>query len=651
MPSREDRLVTESSTLERARKALAAHDWNDAYDAFSTASDQAFAGEELEALAEAAWWTAHPKECIDALERAYAAYSQEGNPRRAAKVALNLAEQWSERLQSAQAAGWFQRAARLLEGQPEGVEHGYLELAMARSSGGVEEMMRHGAAMLDIGARFEDRDLQAFGLMLQGIGLVSQAQVEEGMSLIDEATVAAVGGDLTPYATGAVYCMTIVVCRDLADYRRAGEWTEATTRWCERQAISGFPGHCRVRRAEIMRLRGAFADAEVEARRAVQELISFGEVPIAGVGFHEIGEIRLRIGDLDGAEEAFAEAHQRGNDAQPGLALLQLARGRPVAARSSIRAALADQPMALARARLLPAQVEIALAAHDVAEAREAAEELREIASTYEASLWHACAHQALGAVLGYEGDASGAIDELRKAVRHWTQADLPFETAQARRSLAVAHRSDGDEASAVLELQAAHATFERLGATLEAERCLEVIRAGAPKAGRRVARTFMFTDIVGSTNLLETIGDEAWEDVVRWHDDTLRSAIESHRGEIVHTTGDGFFATFADVPTAAACAVAIQRTLAEHRRLHGFAPQVRIGLHAAEATVMVGDYAGLGVHQAARIGALAEGGEIVVTRETIDEEPIPYALTNDRAVSLKGIARPVRVVSIDWQA
>jgi hypothetical protein len=323
------------STLERARKALAAHQWSDAYEAFSSASDEPMAGEELEALAEAAWWTAHPKECIDALERAYAAYSREGNSRRAGYVALLLADQWSERLQSAQSGGWLQRATRLLEGQPEGVEHGYLELALARSSDGVEEMMQHGAAMLDIGSRFEDRDLQAYGLMLQGIGLVSQAKVDQGMSMIDEATVAAVGGELTPYATGAVYCMTIVVCRNLADYRRAGEWTEATTRWCERQAISGFPGHCRARRAEIMRLRGAFEDAEVEARRAVQDLIAFGDLPVAGVGFHEIGEIRLRIGDLDGAEEAFA-----GSSAWKRCS----ARARPVATgpRTSRRRSLVD---------------------------------------------------------------------------------------------------------------------------------------------------------------------------------------------------------------------------------------------------------------------------------------------------------------------
>ena len=67
----------------------------------------------------------------------------------------------------------------------------------------------------------------------------------------------------------------------------------------------------------------------------------------------------------------------------------------------------------------------------------------------------------------------------------------------------------------------------------------------------RRVEKAFMFTDIEGSTNLVEALGDEAWQGVLRWHDETLRSAIESQRGEIVHSTGDGFFATFADASTA----------------------------------------------------------------------------------------------------
>ena len=130
----------------------------------------------------------------------------------------------------------------------------------------------------------------------------------------------------------------------------------------------------------------------------------------------------------------------------------------------------------------------------------------------------------------------------------------------------------------------------------------------------------------------------------------TLRTLIASHRGEVVGTTGDGFFASFADPAAASSCAVAIQRRLAEHRRKHGFAPQVRIGLHAAEATAIGGDYAGLGVHEAARVGAAAGAGEILVSRSTVGDGSFPFEVSNEREVSLKGLAQPVRVVSIDWQ-
>ncbi|MGZ8600724.1 MAG: adenylate/guanylate cyclase domain-containing protein, partial [Actinomycetota bacterium] len=345
-------------------------------------------------------------------------------------------------------------------------------------------------------------------------------------------------------------------------------------------------------------------------------------------------------------------AHQLGREAQPGLALLHLARGRPDAARASIATVLADELPPLLRAGLLPARVEIALAGHDLADAREAADELREIAATFDRPMLHAAAHQALGAALTYEEDTAAAIAELRTAVRHWTEADAPFEAAQARRWLAVAYRSGGDESSAVIELRAAKAMFERLGARRETERCDEMIRAGAEReAGRRVVRTFLFTDIVGSTDLVRTIGDEAWEDVLRWHDELLRTAIGSQRGELVQTTGDGVFAAFGDAASGVRCAVAIQRRLAEHRRKHGFAPPVRIGVHSAEATMIADDYAGLGVHEAARIGALADGGEILMTRSTIEGETIPFEVTGEREVSLKGLAKPVRVVAVDWRS
>jgi class 3 adenylate cyclase len=645
--------LTETETLERARHALEAHAWQQAYEGFVGLDEQRLSSEDLERLAESAWWSAHPSESIEAFERAFASFSAEGRGRDAARVGLRLAIEHADRQESAVSNGWLQRATRLLADEPECSEQGWLELCLVRSSferGEFEEAERHATAVQGIGARLGDRDIEAFGRALEGAILVFHTQVEQGLALVDEATLAAVGGELSPYVAGNIYCLTIGICRSVADYRRASEWTEAAARWCERESITAFPGVCRVQRAEILRLRGSYDAAEDEAGKARTELEAFGRLPQAGAGANEVGEVRLRRGDLDGAEEAFAQAHRLGNEPQPGMALLRLARGQVDAARSSIGTALADAGDPFDRARLLPARVEIALAAYDVTEAREAAEELGRTAEAIGAPMLHAAAHQALGATLTYEEDAAAAIAELRKAVRTWTEADAPFEAAQARRWLAVAYRAGGDEASAVLELGSAKAAFEGLGAVRDAERCEEMIRAGdAGDAGRRVVRTFMFTDIVGSTDLVRTIGDEAWEGILRWHDETLRTQIGSHQGEVVHTTGDGFFASFGDAAAAASCAVAIQRRLTDHRRKHGFAPQVRIGLHAAEATVIADDYAGLGVHEAARVGAIAEGGEILATVSTVAAGAIPFAFGQEREVTLKGLAEPVRVVAIDW--
>ena len=166
--------------------------------------------------------------------------------------------------------------------------------------------------------------------------------------------------------------------------------------------------------------------------------------------------------------------------------------------------------------------------------------------------------------------------------------------------------------------------------------------------ATRRVAKTFMFTDIVKSTNLVELLGDDAWQDLLRWHDETLRSIFSAHRGEEITATGDGFFVGF-DTPDAAlACAVAIQRKLTDHRREHGFAPQVRIGLHASGAMQVAKNIIGKGVHEAARIAALAEGGEILASKQTVAESR--FQVSEPRTVTLKGFAEPVEIVSIDWR-
>jgi class 3 adenylate cyclase len=173
-------------------------------------------------------------------------------------------------------------------------------------------------------------------------------------------------------------------------------------------------------------------------------------------------------------------------------------------------------------------------------------------------------------------------------------------------------------------------------------------LRTAVAARPRRVMKTFMFTDIVGSTALVEALGDEAWGVLLRWHDDTLRSLFAANQGEEVMGTGDGFFVGF-DTPEAAlACAVAIQRRLAEHRQANGFAPQVRIGVHASEATQVAQNFRGIGVHEAARIAAMAGGGEILASQVTAAGSR--YPASESRTVTLKGIAAPMEIVSVNWR-
>jgi class 3 adenylate cyclase len=216
---------------------------------------------------------------------------------------------------------------------------------------------------------------------------------------------------------------------------------------------------------------------------------------------------------------------------------------------------------------------------------------------------------------------------------------------------LAEAHVAEGDREAAVMELEASRSAFERLGADPDERRAAERLEAlrRSPDEPTVARRTFMFTDIVGSTALLEAIGDEAWNDLRRWHDETLRDSVAANGGEEVDHTGDGFFVSFGDAASAVSCAREIQRRLAEHRRDHGFAPQVRIGLHAAEATRAGSNYTGMGVHLAARVGAVAGAGEIIASATSVDGLQ-DLELTDRRSVTLKGIAEPVEIVSIGWR-
>jgi class 3 adenylate cyclase len=642
--------------LEAGRAAVARHAWAEGFELLSAAEAEghALGPDDLAALGEAAWWVGRLDECIAARERAFAAYVDEGNSRRAAMVAMELAKNYFAKGSPSIGSAWVKRAERALEGEPDCVERGWLHrlwsVIALEGTGDYDNALAEAKRAGEIGTRFRDSDLMAVALHDEGRALVLLGRVDDGMALIDEATAPATAGELSPFNTAVVYCNTITACKELADYRRAGDWSDAAKRWCERQAIAGFPGMCRVYRASIMALRGAWPEAEAQARLATEELPSFNQ-SYAAEAFYELGEIRLRVGDLAAAEEAFEQAHELGRDPQPGLARLRLAQGRLDGASSCIVQALDEETSDLHRARLLPAQVEIALAAGEIDDARAASEELSAIGARYGTDAFRAAGH-ASRARLALAGAGDGAIREARDALRLWQRIDAPYEEAHARVLLAEAHVAAGDEENAARELRAAVAVFERLGAVRDlraARETLARLEGDAGPAVGRATRTFMFTDIVGSTNLVEAIGDEAWTDLVRWHDKTLRSLFAQHGGEEVDHAGDGFFVAFPDAASAFESAVATQRSLASHRREHGFAPQVRIGLHATETAREGAAYKGRGVHAAARIAALAAGGEIVASRETAEASP-GVAASEPRSVALKGLDAPVEVVSIDWR-
>jgi class 3 adenylate cyclase len=657
--------VVDEDLLTRARDAMAKQAWDEAYGLLSEA-DQASALdlETLGMLSDAAYLSARPDEAIGVLERIHTARLQSGDKEAAAGVAGQIAGLLVESSQLSMARGWIRRARTLLEDMPDSPAHGYVTTVagfMALITGDVEGTLTEARRAIEIGTRVGDPAVRAIGLNEEGRALLLLGQVEEGMALIDEAAVAAVSGELDPISASILYCSTVCAFQSVAEYDRAEEWTQAMDRHTRQSSVGSFRGWCRVHRAEIMRLRGAWQDAEGQARKACDEVRPYGKVDL-GWPYTELGLIRLRMGNLTGSEEAFLEANELGWDPQPGLALVRLANGDVESAAAQIRHAL-DNPWQvsswefppntdLRRAPLLAAQVEIAAAAGDVDRARWAADELETVAARFGSKALRATAAMAKGTSALADGDLARARRGYEESARLWKEVGAPYESARARMGVAAAARAEGEDEGALLEVRAARSTFERLGARLDVRRAMEEeVRLEGPlaRAAPRETKVFMFTDIVKSTDLIGAIGDEAWGHLVRWHNEMIASLAATYGGDVVQTTGDGFFVAFDDAKSGIECAVMIQRALDGHRREHGFAPRVRIGLHQAEATREGTNWSGIGVHAAARIGALADGEEILVSRETADEAG--FDVSERRSVSLKGIAQPVDVVAVAWRA
>ncbi len=461
-----------------AREAAARGDWEEAYDRLMKAdADGPMGPAELGLLGEVAYAAGHLDVTIEAWERAHTLCVQAGDPVAAAAAAVRVAMHLLlDTALMAPVRGWLARAERLLEGQEETPAHAWLAVVRTYErllTGDVQGARQWSERAIEVGSRC-DAAACAVARVASARLRILDGDVEEGLALLDEAGVAAVSGDLDPLSTGLVYCELVCALQGLAQYDVAEEWTEAMERWCRTNAIGSLHGRCRVHRAEILRLRGACDEAEHEALAACEELSPYLRREM-GWPLSELGRIRLRKGDVEGAEEALLAAHRVGWEPQPGLALVRLAQGDAPAAAASIRAAL-DRPSQvpskelppdtdLRRAPLLEAQVEIEIAAGDLGRARDAADELERVAARFQSKALVAGATLARGRVWLAEGNVAEAERCCAAAARSWNQIGAPYEAAIARMALAEALRAAGSEGQAALELQAARTTLARIEA------------------------------------------------------------------------------------------------------------------------------------------------------------------------------------------
>ncbi len=640
-----------SDLVDGGRAAVAARDWQRALALLREADDAGvLEPSDVERLAEAAFWMGNLEECIEARERAYAGLVEEGDVRAAALVALHLAFHHAGRASLAVAAGWLESATALLADLPECVEHGWLAwiegIVSAELFGDREEALRLAERAIEIGRVLGDRDVESLGVLEKGGSLIHLGRVDEGLALLDQVMARAVSGLLGPWASAATYCGTISTCATLGDYRRAAEWINEVRRRPAAVRSCEFPGDCRIHRAQILQLRGDWEEAEVEAARACDELATWDAAHVA-VGLYELGTLSLRRGDITAAEHAFREVEHLSGSTQPGRATLDLLRGRPETACASLKEALDAAGDALARARLLPTATEAALAVGDTETARRSADELARIADQFPTVTQHGRAAQACGEVALATGELDLARDKLREAAECWQQVGARYDEARARVELGIVLRETGEIDAAEIQLQRALDAFERLTATFDVVRVTELLGRAVPQS--RVIRTFMFTDIEDSTTMLATMGDDRWSEVLRWHDSTLRRLFERYDGQEIKQRGggDGFFVAFASADAALDCALAIQAAMTDGAGDRRPPIRVRVGAHEAEATRSVDDYGGRGVHEAARIAALASGGEVLVSIRTVESAGSRHPVTETRSAELKGLAEPVIIASL----
>jgi DNA-binding CsgD family transcriptional regulator len=474
--------------IDRGRSAFQEHRWTEANQTFREADKRGgLPAADLERLATAEILTGESTTGLETLTRAHEEYLVMGDVESAARCAGWMGMQLMFLGEPARAGGWLARGQRLVDemAEPTAVKGLLLvpeslgKLYGGDPAGALQAFSR----VAEFGQRFHDKDVSALGLLGTGQATLMLGHPDEGLRMFDEVMVAVTAGELSPIPSGIIYCAVIGNCHLAFDLERALEWTAALDRWCSaRPDMMSFSGQCQSHRAELFMLHGAWAEALVAAA-AAQGLSVRGDPQALYGGYYQQGEVERLSGQLDDAEASYGQAARSGYEPQPGLALLWLARGNAQQAQAMIRRAAGAVDEATRR-NMLPALVEIELAAADLEAARRGVQELVALSRECPIPMVRAVAGQADGAVRLADGDPSAALKPLREAWRLWQELGVPHEAARCQALAGRACRALGDEASALMYLEAAHAALLDLGAAPAAIWAASLLHEGMPDSG-----------------------------------------------------------------------------------------------------------------------------------------------------------------------
>lgn len=469
MPGQVETLQLANAEYENAR-------WLSASRLFEDAELEQLTPSDMERLAICGAMTGNLEQFDSAMENAFERYLIDGAAQMVARCAFWLGLEAMRRGEHGRGGGWLARTKQALEDAPEDCpERGLLLIPaglQALGQGEPQKAYELFSTAQDIGTRHGYSDLRALGTLGRCQAEVGTGWVEQAIPALDGLMLDILSPSVSPIVIGIVYCAAVELCRELFEVGRAQEWTNLLNSWCNAQeGLVMFRGQCLIYRSELMQFEGAWDDADDQAVLARERLSSPAGDPAVGAAYYQIGELKRLRGRFAEAEANYRKASEHGHNPEPGMALLSSAQGRHDDAVAAIRRALNEDHSHEKRIHLLLSSIEISIDAGDLEQASIALNELNERHAKSGSPVMLALFHSAKAALLLARGRPAEAVTEARSAEHLLTQYPSPHERARVKVLLSRACSLLGDHRTAEIELSAAQAVFEELGATPELAR------------------------------------------------------------------------------------------------------------------------------------------------------------------------------------